>query len=547
MLELSTYWKVQLALILVISTTYSLISVVGIWVGLSARHWAIRAAVFLLILCPPLFLPKLFHVVAIFVASVLTITTSATLLFRFLRRPQQEVAIHHQRKSFRFSFRLSDLIWFTVAVGALLGTWRFVTLDAKFPTWVRLTTTSVTTSAATFASAWLVLGHSRIGLRIISFACTTTIASLIWREHDWLAVSYCFHDYVRFPLTLPAAVFAILLVWLALGRCAGIPGFWPSFLNRWPKLSRFMLPARCLLLVLALLTIAPTAWIYWSLIQPPPPKEQMLAHPNGFEKSLEICAKFADEYTAVGLSSDEEVVAFVDKHEESLKAIRSSLDMQWQVPLENSDEGADKLYSTMKCMTRALESAAHKLRFEGRINESALCSLDCVRLGTQAANGGLVIHLLNGARFERTAVKQLRLIIASLNVTLCREAIAVLDQIEVKHERLEDVIRREAVWFHRRFGPTRVLHRCIDRIAGEDRFDHIYETVQSVLDKRDSELRLLKIDLAIQAYRQEVGQEPNKLDDLTPNYLSEIPIDPFTQQHFIYAKDSNGQLVQVVE
>ena len=46
-------------------------------------------------------------------------------------------------------------------------------------------------------------------------------------------------------------------------------------------------------------------------------------------------------------------------------------------------------------------------------------------------------------------------------------------------------------------------------------------------------VRLLMIDLALRAYRAEHGIYPSKLELLKPQYLAEIPLDPFCGKPFI--------------
>src|SRR4029079_8076703 len=58
--------------------------------------------------------------------------------------------------------------------------------------------------------------------------------------------------------------------------------------------------------------------------------------------------------------------------------------------------------------------------------------------------------------------------------------------------------------------------------------------------------RLLITDLAIQLYRAEEGKLPNKLDDLTPRYLKEIPNDFFTDKMPIYRPSGDTYLLYSV-
>lgn len=53
-------------------------------------------------------------------------------------------------------------------------------------------------------------------------------------------------------------------------------------------------------------------------------------------------------------------------------------------------------------------------------------------------------------------------------------------------------------------------------------------------------LRLAQIDAAIRLYHRDKTQWPKSIDALKPNYLPEIPLDPFINQPFKLAEDSTG-------
>jgi hypothetical protein len=58
--------------------------------------------------------------------------------------------------------------------------------------------------------------------------------------------------------------------------------------------------------------------------------------------------------------------------------------------------------------------------------------------------------------------------------------------------------------------------------------------------------RLLICDLAIRAYSLEHGRNPAKLTDLVPDYLPEVPKDPFGSGQILYRLAPNGYLLYSV-
>ncbi|MEM9413052.1 MAG: hypothetical protein AAGA30_18225, partial [Planctomycetota bacterium] len=51
---------------------------------------------------------------------------------------------------------------------------------------------------------------------------------------------------------------------------------------------------------------------------------------------------------------------------------------------------------------------------------------------------------------------------------------------------------------------------------------------------------LIKIVLALEAYRFDRGEFPNSLSKLSPDYLASIPVDRFSQKELIYEKNESG-------
>jgi hypothetical protein len=55
-----------------------------------------------------------------------------------------------------------------------------------------------------------------------------------------------------------------------------------------------------------------------------------------------------------------------------------------------------------------------------------------------------------------------------------------------------------------------------------------------------------RIGLACKIYRNRRGKFPEALNDLSPEILTEIPLDPFTGESLIYRKEGDGFIVYSV-
>jgi hypothetical protein len=61
-------------------------------------------------------------------------------------------------------------------------------------------------------------------------------------------------------------------------------------------------------------------------------------------------------------------------------------------------------------------------------------------------------------------------------------------------------------------------------------------------DKNQAHIRMLLCALALRCYRLEHGELPAALADLAPEYLPEVPVDPFSDGPFVYRRQ-DGQYV----
>ncbi len=56
-------------------------------------------------------------------------------------------------------------------------------------------------------------------------------------------------------------------------------------------------------------------------------------------------------------------------------------------------------------------------------------------------------------------------------------------------------------------------------------------------------LRLLECEVALRGYRLEKGGLPERLEELVPDYLPELPLDPFSGRPLVYRKTRDGYLL----
>lgn len=67
------------------------------------------------------------------------------------------------------------------------------------------------------------------------------------------------------------------------------------------------------------------------------------------------------------------------------------------------------------------------------------------------------------------------------------------------------------------------------------------DSLVAAVDTTDAERELTRITFALANFREDHGRFPERLEDLVPRYLAELPLDPFSEQAFRYRAEAAGQ------
>ncbi len=181
---------------------------------------------------------------------------------------------------------------------------------------------------------------------------------------------------------------------------------------------------------------------------------------------------------------------------------------------------------------------------EGRIAESIEHCLQTIRLGRATERGGLAIHALLGWSAERHGLSSLAELRSSLADQQRRELIEVLESLDTGRESMEDFAFREVLWGKRTFG---WMGRLEMLLSSKSRKGESWRPACEGAEKRrQATWDLLITDLAIRCYEADHGELPSELADLVPEFLAEVPEDPFSGKPLVYRPDPTGYLLYSV-
>ena len=176
--------------------------------------------------------------------------------------------------------------------------------------------------------------------------------------------------------------------------------------------------------------------------------------------------------------------------------------------------------------------------------EAVSAGLDCFRAGSRGQRGGMLFHRLIGLALESVALD----VFADLAPTLGREQSRRLDAALAAAERDRelpgDVLAREYAWDMTANGWSGRLHRRLEDVAsGKAPFG---DALVAADNRTLALLRLVRAELAIHGYRRDEGNFPASLQALVPDWLDEVPLDPFSGQALVYRADVEGYVLYSV-
>ena len=523
---------------LVLSTVFSFYSAVAVWAGLSGRHWFVRAAVVvaaLLLLLPP----RTYEPAVLFMAHAGVVIASLAAI-RFVQ-PRRSGDEEGRRLGIRLRFRLADMLLAIIIIGAMTAIGAHVFRQPLLFDTLDIPLTSLSTAASTLAAAWLVLGRSRLLVRLIVFALVVAAGGICWYWYDWTSLGiFLTTDEDKMAAVLSCVCSLVFLVWLLLWRLAGFLAKWrgPSAALSTPRWARRLSQVTIVLLVPTIFVAI--LFIYRELARPLPPKEAITAKPNGYDDLLQaadrlsnVLVPFADETPPASAA------AFVARHQAALKQIRTGLSRECQVPLSYTFDYPSADYGKVRQLARALDLEAEVATNEGRMADTARIGVDCMRLGNEISRGGLKIHWLVGNSMESYGFHRIAEVRHSLSADECREAVNAIDVIDSEREALGAIQQREHAWSQHVFGWRYTLARAVCAPVRA-----AYETDLTWIGVRnEARTRLLQTDLAIRAFQLEHNRYPDRLDELVPSLLRKIPVDPYCDKPLVYRREGKEYLL----
>ncbi len=272
-----------------------------------------------------------------------------------------------------------------------------------------------------------------------------------------------------------------------------------------------------------------------------------------------------------------EIQKWLAGNQGALKLLRQGFKYEYLQPPARSFMTMFPHFAKAREMARTLDTEGNIRAAQGNWSGAADSALDAIHLGHAIPRGGALIASLVGYAIQAIGQKQLQNVLPHLDATTCRAAAKRLEELYGNRVPF-DVVLTEDKWttqaslleimqqqnwikslYQMRGSPSPLKFRFYSKQRlMSDYTSHIdaqiaaakqpyakanspQEPTDPLLDsfivsfgrarwsaaRVETKNTLLIVALALRAYKLEHGAYPEKLDALVPNYLQEIPTDPF--------------------
>jgi len=253
-----------------------------------------------------------------------------------------------------------------------------------------------------------------------------------------------------------------------------------------------------------------------------------LPSPNGNDDFVEAQKLMVGNPADFDRGSLEELRKHLAENAEVLKLVREGLAKQCRIPiLFSTNHLVLRSLSDVKRVARLLQAGGRLAELEGRTNDAARVCLETIRYGEESCRGGVMMDRLVGIVCETIGVNSLQKIMGALDARTCRALSKQLQEIERRQEPVTDVLRNEAEWVRRTFPVWQRIPAMIP-IESLNPTKRVQKDFVKKCNQSEVPFKLLIIDLAARAYELDRGNPPKSLNELVPDYLDTVPVDPAT-------------------
>lgn len=271
-----------------------------------------------------------------------------------------------------------------------------------------------------------------------------------------------------------------------------------------------------------------------------------LPNPNGYDDLVRAGNLITASTNSPHEMDLETLTQFIADNAESLRLARVGLSRTCSVPtaevLTNFGARMSDLAAT-KSLALLLAGEGRLAALQGRTNDALRCYVDVIRLGNEASRGGFVIHRLSGIACEAVGYVPLSKMATGLDCEQVRWLMHELETVDQSRVTMEEVMVRERQFVrHEMFKSKNPILWVTGWWQARDSLKKWRLRDANIIAR----LRLLTVELALRCQVSGQGRVPARLDELVPNQLARVPVDPFGSQPLHYVPSGTNWLLYSV-
>lgn len=259
-----------------------------------------------------------------------------------------------------------------------------------------------------------------------------------------------------------------------------------------------------------------------------------LPSPNGHDDFQNAQKQMVVYEPDVTRASAEQLREYLAKNGGALKLIRQGLTKECRIPNEFSTNYlALRSLADVKKLVWLLKADGRLAELEHRTNDAARTYLEAIRYGQESCRGGVLIDRLVGIACEALGMSWLQKVAGALDANTCRKTAKELQEIDRRREPVAVVLRNERKWIRRNFTFRQRVQAMIS-MAALNPVKRVEQDSVKKCTQIELQLKRLMVEFATRAYELDHGQHPKSLNELFPDYLDAIPVDPTTGTNLTY-------------
>ncbi|QDV40827.1 hypothetical protein Enr13x_06630 [Stieleria neptunia] len=212
--------------------------------------------------------------------------------------------------------------------------------------------------------------------------------------------------------------------------------------------------------------------------------------------------------------------------------------------------GLGQKLNVFRSWARCMDKEARAKVKAGQFSDASDSWLDCISVGHGLGRGSDVSYALTGIATEGIGQEGLVRIRNDLSVEKLAELLPVLIAIDGERESLESIKRRSDLVMDREMNwQYRLAMYAPAHLSGQSPSETTtlvspsIDATEDAIHRRDATLRMLMVEFAARLFDAKHQRLPTGIDELVPEFLPSVPIDPFSDTPLIDRPTETGFVV----